>query len=243
VCPGGLWGYRHSIGIPVSLESETEWAKHATTPWKPPKAGDPPSTIAVKDRLEFGVSISTVGLTGWPIHEQGLHSLSDRLGWHVAENRDKTFDMMKTASPHVVYFYCHGGVEKNQPFIQVGPDDGSLIFGGNLFDNDVLWSAPRPLVFINGCHTTDVEPEKAHELVSAFVAMSRASGVIGTDITIFEPLAREFAETFFAAFFAGQPVGEAVRTARLAMLARSNPLGLVYNAYALAGLRLTGFKN
>ena len=96
----------------------------------------------------------------------------------------------------------------------------------------------RPLVFINGCHTTALTPDVPLEFVSLFLEMSEASAVIGTEITIFEPLAVAFAEAFLPRFLAGTPLGEAVRGARLALLKDGNPLGLVYIPYALAGLRL-----
>ena len=144
------------------------------------------------------------------------------------------------ASPHIVYFYCHGGVANQRPFIQVGPDNKELIFSSDLRARHVKWETPRPLVFINGCHTTALEPREAHELVSGFVTIARASGVIGTEITIFEPLARGFAEAFLRAFAGGSTVGEAVRSARLDLLQQANPLGLAYTAYALANLKLGG---
>jgi len=94
-------------------------------------------------------------------------------------------------------------------------------------------------VFINGCRTTALEPETAIELVSSLVRRAQASGVIGTEITVFEPLARDFAEAYLARFLAGATVGESVRGARLALLARGNPLGLAYIPFALESLRLT----
>ncbi len=45
------------------------------------------------------------------------------------------------------------------------------------------------------------------EFVSTFLEMSEASAVIGTEITIFEPLAVAFAEAFLPRFLAGMPLG------------------------------------
>ena len=72
----------------------------------------------------------------------------------------------------------------------------------------------------------------------AFVEDALAAGVIGTEITVFEPLAQRFAETFLAQFATGVPLGRAIRMARLALLAEQNPLGLVYIPHAYAGLRM-----
>jgi hypothetical protein len=94
------------------------------------------------------------------------------------------------------------------------------------------------MVFINGCHTTALEPHKALRLVEAFVGIANASGVIGAEIPAFEPLAGQFAEQFLLRFWKGDPVGKAVREARLALLKDGNPLGLIYIPFARADLRL-----
>ena len=107
-----------------------------------------------------------------------------------------------------------------------------------LLGQRIEWHEPRPLVFLNGCHTTGLEPEQALELVSALVRRSRAAGVVGTEITVFEPLARAFAEDCLRRFLAGDPLGWAVRNARLELLKAGNPLGLVYLPYALPSLQL-----
>jgi hypothetical protein len=82
-----------------------------------------------------------------------------------------------------------------------------------------------------------VEPSQAIEFVSALIDSS-ASGVIGTEISLFEPLACEFAESFLHHFLRGDHVAEAIRRSRLILLAKLNPLGLVYTPYALATLHL-----
>lgn len=245
ICPSGLWGYRHAIGLPVSLDGGEEWSGGAgAASGEVGDGGDPPGEIDVGDVLRFAIGISTdPDLKLWPDHETALRAIRAGIGWHLADERDETFELLRSLAPHIVYFYCHGGIENGRPFIQVGPKNGEVIFSDNLRARKVRWKAPRPLVFINGCHTTAVEPEVAHELVSGFVTVARASGVIGTEITIFEPLARQFAEAFFRAFFGGASVGQAIRTARLELLQHGNPLGLVYTAYALSNLKMVGLPN
>jgi len=108
-----------------------------------------------------------------------------------------------------------------------------------LFSERVRWIRRRPLVFINGCHTTAVEPEKVVEFVSSLVGSAQAAGVIGTEITFFEPLATVFGLEYLQRFIGDATVGDAVRGARLALLKSGNPLGLVYVPFALASLRMT----
>jgi hypothetical protein len=63
--------------------------------------------------------------------------------------------------------------------------------------------------------------------------------VVGTEVTVFEPLATQFAEEFYAHWLDDtQPIGEAIRRARLRLLAAGNPLGLVYISYTAPYLRL-----
>jgi hypothetical protein len=110
--------------------------------------------------------------------------------------------------------------------------------------HELYWPTTRPLVFINGCRSTELEPGEAHDFVSAFVIEPRASGVIGTEVAISEELAQPFAECFFEQMMAirsdgrSEGIGEAVRRARLHLLGTGNPLGLVYIPFIQADVRL-----
>jgi hypothetical protein len=223
ICPSGFWGYRHSLGIPLSIGPGL----------------DAPPEIAYQGSLlcAAGVLIDQK-FTMREAHIQKMRMLWPNLKWDYADTRYETLKLLKTTTPHLVYFYCHGGISKNDiPYIQVGLPEERGITRDNLRAADIEWDDPRPLVFINGCHTTALEPEKAVEFVSAFIERS-AAGVIGTEITIFEPLACTFAEECLRHFLQGVPIGEAVRRARLALLQTGNPLGLVYVPYVLPSLRL-----
>jgi CHAT domain len=165
--------------------------------------------------------------------------LKPGMSWDYAETRDETLRLMKEAGPHLVYFYCHGGLDGKQPYIKVGPSKGPRITESLLRAERIRWHEPRPLVFINGCDTTALEPEQAIEFVSSFIALANASGVIGTEITVFEPLAKPFAENFLRSFVVGgKSCGESMRSARLALLKAGNPLGLVYLPFVIGTLRL-----
>jgi hypothetical protein len=93
-------------------------------------------------------------------------------------------------------------------------------------------------VFLNGCFTAGFRPDALSPFISRLVEDRAASGVIGTEITVFEPFAAELALLFLARFLAGQSAGDALLEARRILLARRNPLGLVYTLYAAADLRL-----
>jgi hypothetical protein len=56
-----------------------------------------------------------------------------------------------------------------------------------------------------------------------FVDLLGASGLIGTEISVWDVFAAEMAEKFLADFFNCEPAGKALLTARRTMLAKGNP--------------------
>ena len=221
ICPSGFWGYRHALGMPLTLPQGTNLV----------------AEITYRGNLGLVVGYAK-DLTLFGEHAGQLQSLA-QLTWNASYVRDQLFECMKNNHPHIVYFYCHGGLVRNMPFLQIGSKDNpGRIQSSNLRAKRIVWDAPRPLVFINGCHTTAVQPQQALEFISPLVSYSRSAGVIGTEITIYEELARDFANECFRRFFAGQPIGQAIRGARLKLLADGNPLGLVYIPFVQAGLKL-----
>jgi hypothetical protein len=221
VCPSGFWGFRHELGMPVSIRNAPE------APVSIPLRQAPAFAMAVYRDFDLREK-----------HEQRLQSLAQGWTWEYADTYDETLALLGKTRSQVLYFYCHGGFSNDVPYLQVGGDGEGLIHPENL-GWDLRWTEPRPLVFINGCKTVAVAPEQAFEFVRSLVETHNAAGVIGTEITVFEPLASQFAEEFFDRFLVNkQPLGQAVRGARLALLKKGNPLGLVYVPFALAALKL-----
>ena len=222
ICPSGFWGFRHNLGLPVTVQ----------------EAPDAPSTIQLDGEVTLAVSVSTDPKFGErEPHEKRLQAMG--FEWEYANNRDDSLNMLRKTKSEVVYFYCHGGLHNDLPYLSLGQPGSARFTSSNLFSKRIRWRQIRPLVFINGCHTTQLSPERAMDLVSAFVATSQAAGVVGTEITIFEPIATTFAEECFRRFLVEkQTLGESIRGARLKMLKAGNPLGLVYIPYAMAGLHL-----
>lgn len=219
VCPSGFWGFRHSIGVPLGSASETN------------------HEVLYKDAPEVTVA-PFLSFSKWPEHENNLKAL--KMVWNFAKSREDTFTKLKPPTrPHLVYFYCHGGLAGGNPYIRVGTKDERGITPDNFYAMGVPAMSPQPLVFINGCHTTALEPKQMLDFVTTFVVTHRAAGVIGTEITVFEPLACAFAEECLRRFLVnGETIGDAVRATRLKLLKQGNPLGLVYTIYANATLRL-----
>ncbi|HSG39899.1 MAG TPA: CHAT domain-containing protein [Thermoanaerobaculia bacterium] len=228
VCPSGFWGFRHSLGIPLTIGADRD---------SPP---DAPGELSFEGFPDVTLSVCTdEQMRERLAHVEHLKALIPPERLHYVDTRESTLKIMKETKAHIVYFYCHGGRADGVPFLQVGPLSDPGIARDTLRWSKIRWSDPRPLVFINGCHTTDLEPENAIELLSGFVETAGASAVIGTEITIFEPLAVTFGEHFLRRFLThGESLGEAVRSARLLLLKGLNPLGLVYLPFGLASLRL-----
>lgn len=221
ICPSGFWGFRHNIGLPVSVK----------------EAPDAPLEIPCPGKPKIAMSVSTdPNFKERPKHERKIQA---DYSTEYADNRDAALELMKKTQAHLVYFYCHGGFANNIPFLSVGTPDSDWLTTSNIFNKRIRWKGTRPLVFINGCHTTALTPEVALDFVTTFVATSNAAGVVGTEITIFEPIAVAFAEECFRLFLTERKtLGESVRLARLKMLQDGNPLGLVYVPYVLPGLKL-----
>jgi hypothetical protein len=98
--------------------------------------------------------------------------------------------------------------------------------------------AGRPLVFLNMCHSADLQPSLRAGLTSVFIARS-AAAVLGTECPVTSVFADRFAERVLSLLLEGRDVGEAVLAARQHFHAARNPLGLVYTLYGHAEARLT----
>jgi hypothetical protein len=225
VCPSGFWGFRHEIGWPVPGGREPR----------------PLSEIEVEGSARIAIGISTD--PSFKLRDPHINKLAGMGVGTVAKSRDEFCEVAKSIKPHLVYFYCHGGIKKaNQTsYIVLGEIGSAGIDTAYLRDEEIVWGTPppRPLVFINGCHTSALSPSTITTLVSAFVGESQAAGVVGTEVTIFEPLACAFAEDVLEHFLGGSmTIGGAVRRARLDLLRDRNPLGLVYVPYVAAAMQI-----
>jgi hypothetical protein len=222
VCPSGFWGFRHSIGFPLGTSSETNLE------------------MTYKDTPEI-IGAVFPSFSQWPAHKEGLESFDRKINWNLASTRNDTFAILKSPNPHLVYFYCHGGIgDGGSAYIMVGEKNEPGITPAEIIDDEeICWLQRQPLVFINGCETAAIGPEMMLSFVEAFVRVQNAAGVVGTEITVFESLARTFAEECLRRFLIeGETIGDAIRATRLKLLKQGNPLGLVYTTYANVSLRI-----
>lgn len=221
ICPSGFWGFRHEIGWPI--------ADPETLDRELPSNGTAQMVVGVSTALELQKD-----------HVRTIRTIGSG---ELVKSREEFKKVAIPASPHLVYFYCHGGIGTGTgaPFIELGPRNSAGITRNFLRREKIRWEgdSPRPVVFINGCHTSALDPESIASLVEGFVQVSNAIGVIGTEVTIFEPLACAFGETVLKGFLAEKKtIGAAVRHARLELLKTRNPLGLVYVPFVASEIQL-----
>jgi hypothetical protein len=183
--------------------------------------------------------------------ERHLHRLRDELHDRVIQPPLLTEEELVAAlGPEVmdiVYFYCHCGYEKRS---DKAAADRYLELGGyaiepldvNMWARTTWpyphWPRRRPLVVLNGCHTTERSSGTLNSFVPAFAQWGGASGVVGTEITLEQGVASWAMEEVLVRLVQGQSIGAALRQTRWAMLSRGNLMGLAYTPYCLANLVL-----
>lgn len=226
ICPLGFWGFRHNINMPLSVEGDT-------IPAKIPAGSGLKIVMVTADELDLKNEHRTA-IGSLVKNSQGRFP---NAVLEYARSEQELLSRMKE-SPQILYFFCHGGdIAGDTPVLKAGPENGMFLIDPKTL-REVTWQSPRPLVFINGCHTGDVEPKKYLDFIEPLIVSQRAAGVIGTEITIFADMASVFAEKCLASFLAGGTIAESIRGARLKVLSAYNPLGLVFNPFIAGGIRL-----
>lgn len=239
LCPYGFWGLKHIIEQPLA-----------------PAAGQTGLNGATKD-LVIGETINlsvawtrdaTLDLSRIDAHVQTVSRIhSVRLSAprpNPADDRDSVRAVL--AIPKLVYFLCHCERDptENEPYLYVGPRDGQE--RRKIYVNTVRdwtpstlagWGSLRPLVFLNGCHTSDLKPGEVLNFVSAF-GRAGAAGIIGTEVSVPVPVATEIAERLFEKLVSAGRLGQAMREMRWELANKGNLFGLCYTPYGLADLHL-----
>jgi hypothetical protein len=230
LCPMGFWGFRHILGIPLSVKNDSPASRIPVT-------GDLNVVIATAESLDTG-NVHFNEMT------KRIKTTSPDRFPNVIVNAKPAANPVElkgllNQSPHIVYFFCHGITNTGGiPVLECGPGSKPFQIPPSYFDGITSWGAVHPLVFINGCHTGDVKPEEFLEFITPLIVQGKAAGVVGTEIQIYDAMAACFADSCLSSFVGGKTIGEAVRDGRLAVLSTYNPLGLVYNPFISGGVKL-----
>jgi hypothetical protein len=236
LCPFGFLGLRHDI---EQLSSSQRPVLSIEAP-----AG---SRVVIAETA-YQVSAAALGAHVTMLRD----TVAARLpGVSCLETTSKaTLAELISADLPLVYFYCHGerpNAASPETFLGIGkrewvtaPDFMSWVQDAYLRSGLRVWDQVRPLVFINACHSAEIDPRALFNYVDAFVGVGNAAGVIGTEVRVHQDLAMRFAQAFFGELLAdGGTVGVALRRARLRFLAGGNLFGLNYTPYCWADLTIT----
>ncbi len=237
VCPFGFWGYKYTLEQPISALLGKGWDV------------EPARSVRAGDRVKVAVA-ATTDVPRQSRREQHFQSIHDSLNAEYIPNipaseRDQVRDSLR--APQLVYILCHGGKDDKLTYLSIGPrgkdarytitPDLPGAWGERDFIDLEQWQETRPLVFINGCYTTDLLPDLTLNFVSAFRDLL-AGGVIGTEIPVTVEHGYLAAEKFFERLGRGQDVGQAILGMRWDLLNEGSFLGLAYTPYAMADLHL-----
>jgi hypothetical protein len=213
VCPLRFWGFKHSIEQPANSGEIVR---------EIPMASDPKCVMGAHSLLSGAQHCQEI--------ERECYLTAD-----YGETKNDIGKSLASTKPHLVYFYCHGGSTSGAPWLGVGKDEH--IDSSDLKAWKVKWPETRPLVIINGCDTVDLNPDDLLDFVTTF-AWTRASGIIGTEISIPESLAREFGREFLRQFLTGSTVRDVMHRVRIRLLEKYNLLGLAYTPYCYGDLHV-----
>ena len=245
-CPYGFWGLKHIVEQPPSALQRLRdgtWVVRDTTK-------------IITATAPFDVAMAVTGDTR--LDQKRLKTHITQLGQKLPPARfapptpvgTRTLvRAMLATPPAIAYFLCHGERD-TQPFLGIGARDQDpehRIYPDTVQDwastpvppNLATWATGHPLIFLNGCHTSDLNPNEVMNFVTAFTHAD-AAGILGTEVSVILPVATEVAESILGKVVGGTPVGEALHQTRWELLNKGNLLGLAYTLYALADLRVVG---
>lgn len=223
ICPSGFWGFKHVIEQPLPVPAEGATGEAGEIELEIKAAGKIAMLMAVSRDLQM-LNEHKAEVINLP--HLAIDYRDDKMGIGKALQRTDL---------QIVYFFCHGGRKGASVWLGVGK--GEKLYPTDLHGWKVNWGTCHPLVILNGCQTVGITPDDLLDF-NRRLARSRAAGIIGTEVSIHESLARHFAIGLFAGLIRGARMGEIMRSHRLQLLERYNPLGLVYTLYCHAGLRV-----
>jgi hypothetical protein len=236
ICPLQFWGFRHVIEVPpqqVLAQPGTSVTTEVRTEIE----------VCGSARLVAGLNAS---FDAEPEHSKEIGQLKGTIPLDPPELKYTAKEILECLAKmpiHIAYFFCHasGGKGKSDSMLIVQAPSGkqeSIPWQdfAQLLDGD-RWEPPA-LVFINGCRTAAYSPEALSPFLRAFVDQLGASGLIGTEVSVWDLFAAKFAEKFLLQFLSGRPAGQALLDTRRALLSKRNPFGLVYTLFAWSGLHL-----
>lgn len=231
LCPFGFWGLSTIIEQPPSTEALVWYVFDDAMPTA--------VTVAVDPDLDHTLT------RGHLAKLQGL----GRVTATTVTDAEQLAKSLAGETMDVAYLYCHGGYHRAAsnalpfPVLRFGRGFVDPVEVSNWRRDQTLWPRPhwprrKPLVVLNGCHTTELTTATLANFVDAFANRAGAAGVIGTEVSVEQGMAGWVMEMLLRLLVDGASAGAALRAVRWRMIGRGNAMGLAYTLYGAAGLRL-----
>jgi len=230
ICPRRFWGFMHQIEVPAQ---QTGGQKIGPLP-EVVTAAKPVGIIA-----GFNPNVKQSD-THEPALDAAVKKLKTATILAANKKRNRIVQSFDDNDPDVVYLYCHAYPDSKEKANDPNLDFGNREAGDFVRPAELAgkaWSH-APLVFLNACGSVGFSAEAPAEFITAFVQNRLASAVVGTEVTVWPELATAMALEFLQDFLAGKFAGEALLRARRKLLAKFNPLGLVYTLYGSINLHI-----
>ena len=231
-CPRHFWGFQHVVEIsPKVVRPQADPVAEADT-----VRNATPARLLAAFNDTLSLARPHLGRLSAPEHTDPGFAVweSEFVGTNVR-------NQLEREDLDLIYLYCHarGGTAdpSRQPHLEFSVGGApAVVTPADLVHDESTWTH-HPLVILNGCGTVGFSPDALSPFIPILVDDRGAAGLLGTEISVWEQLAGEFAEHFLRAFITGKPAGAALVEARRRLLAQRNPLGLAYTLYANSDLR------
>jgi hypothetical protein len=250
LCLYGFWGLKHIIEQPMQKYSPPENDSGN-------KIGNILKVTKVNKKISLGIAVTDElkeeSLAKRKIHLKNLGQSKTINVTPINPARTTSAALQLLHQPDLIYFLCHGKLDKDKkgkiitPLISIGSGQSPDYWIYPAFDrylgsfNIDHWLQNRPIIFINGCHTADLEPFIPLSFVKSFGDYG-ANAVIGTEIPVAPGPAMDVAELILLEIAnCRMSIGDIVRNMRWEMAKKGSLIGLAYTPYCLADLH-TQFK-
>ncbi|HEX8139352.1 MAG TPA: CHAT domain-containing protein [Pyrinomonadaceae bacterium] len=172
---------------------------------------------------------------------KALKALAAECGveFYEPQTRAELLKVLEEKEYSILHFACHGEYNKEEPEESaIRLRDGKLLNLKQLFytgNVQAMIEKNRPLVFLNSCHSGRTGPTLTgiEGWANEFIR-NGCGAFIGCGWEVSDPLAAQFAKTFYEAFKDGKTLGRAVHKARVEMM-KTHPKNSTWLAYYLYG--------
>lgn len=179
----------------------------------------------------------------WPTNAVGSGDATDLLSRHLYDPATAPGSNNEACEDQVHHFACHcytTNEATSRWYLELAAESGDpaeITMGNLLVALNKRWKEHhkrgpvRPLVFMNACGTSAMQPGSAISLPSVFMD-NGSVGFIGTETRVPDVFASAFSAVFYDSLLRQRSVGRALHDAKWALLTSGhNPLGILYTFY------------